>query len=113
MLGTILYGPPKPPRTAQGLERAAMNAVNLNLERNIERNPLTERMNKAEIRTALQNWQKGLLLNDQDPGKSVIMGYNAGNGLTRSSGDGKSSGQLYYCHYCYTCFKYYITFCNN
>ncbi|KAK6627237.1 hypothetical protein RUM44_009714 [Polyplax serrata] len=90
--GTILYGPPKPPRTAQGLERAAMNAVNLNLERNIERNPLTERMNKAEIRTALQNWQKGLLLNDQDPGKSVIMGYNAGNGLTRSSGDGKSSG---------------------
>lgn len=42
-----LYGPPKPPRSAVGLERAG------NLDR-------------AEIRTALQNWQIGIMMNDQD-----------------------------------------------
>lgn len=86
----MLYGPPKPPRTAQGLERAA---INVNTERNMDRMPLMERnLNKAEIRTALQNWQKGIMLNDQDSGKTV-MGFNSGNGMARSSGDGKSSGK--------------------
>lgn len=41
-----LYGPPKPPRTAIGISAG-----------NIDR---------AEIRTALQNWQMGLLMNDQE-----------------------------------------------
>ncbi|XP_019870520.1 suppressor APC domain-containing protein 2 [Aethina tumida] len=41
-----LYGPPKPPRTAIGVSAG-----------NIDR---------AEIRTALQNWQMGLLMNDQE-----------------------------------------------
>lgn len=92
LLGAILYGPPKPPRTAQGLERAAINTINANAERSIDRMPLIERnLNKAEIRTVLQNWQKGILLNDPDSGKS-LMGYNSGNAMTRSCGDGKSAG---------------------
>ncbi|XP_050432041.1 suppressor APC domain-containing protein 2 isoform X2 [Adelges cooleyi] len=53
-----LFGPPKPPRTAAGLERGVQLATN---ERNID---------KAEIRTALQNWQLGILLNDQSSSRS-------------------------------------------
>ncbi|KAJ8978527.1 hypothetical protein NQ317_000899 [Molorchus minor] len=45
-----LYGPPKPPRTAIGIERGAS----------------TGNMDRAEIRTALQNWQMGLMMNDQE-----------------------------------------------
>ncbi|CAG2065380.1 unnamed protein product, partial [Timema podura] len=90
----ILYGPPKPPRTAAGLERASMA---LNSERNFgtERN-----MDKAEIRTALQNWQMGLMMNDHDVGKSdKRVGYPAMVDARtvvrggRSSGDGKPAGQ--------------------
>ncbi|XP_050539960.1 suppressor APC domain-containing protein 2 [Daktulosphaira vitifoliae] len=53
-----LFGPPKPPRTAAGLERGVQLASN---DRNID---------KAEIRTALQNWQLGILLNDQSSSRS-------------------------------------------
>lgn len=53
-----LFGPPKPPRTAAGLERGLQLASG---ERIID---------KAEIRTALQNWQLGVLLNDQSSSRS-------------------------------------------
>jgi hypothetical protein len=53
-----LFGPPKPPRTAAGLERGLQLASG---ERTID---------KAEIRTALQNWQLGVLLNDQSSSRS-------------------------------------------
>jgi hypothetical protein len=53
-----LFGPPKPPRTAAGLERGLQLASG---ERIID---------KAEIRTALQNWQLGVLLNDQSCSRS-------------------------------------------
>ncbi|XP_067003053.1 suppressor APC domain-containing protein 2 isoform X2 [Anabrus simplex] len=90
-----LYGPPKPPRTAAGLERAMLAA-------NCDRNFGTERnMDKAEIRTALQNWQMGLMMNDHEVGKSVNdkrLGYAGLDSRVpvrggRSSGDGKPSGQ--------------------
>jgi len=57
-----LYGPPKPPRTAVGLERG--NGV----------------VDKAEIRSALQTWQMGLMLEEEKRG-----------GRQRSVGDGKPS----------------------
>lgn len=44
------YGPPKPPRMG-----AALEARTINSERNFD---------KSEIRTVLQNWQMGLLMND-------------------------------------------------
>ncbi|KAJ8896949.1 hypothetical protein PR048_002295, partial [Dryococelus australis] len=88
---SVLYGPPKPPRTAAGLERAMLAA---NTERNfaVDRN-----LDKAEIRNALQNWQMGLMMSDQ----SVLdkrLGYPAVDVRavargSRSSGDGKPSGQ--------------------
>lgn len=84
--GAVLYGPPKPPRTAQGLERGNV-MVNNNRNINAERRDL----DKAEIRTALQNWQKGVLLNDHDAAKNS-MGYSNPN-VWRSSGDGKSSSK--------------------
>ncbi|CAH0390784.1 unnamed protein product [Bemisia tabaci] len=66
-----LYGPPKPPRTAVGLERGMQLAGT------------TDRaMDKAEIRTVLQNWQLGLMMNEEDK----RLDYNA---RTRSVGDGK------------------------
>lgn len=61
----ILYGPPKPPRSA---------AVLGNLDR-------------AEIRTALQNWQIGLMMNDQE----LKNGQYPRSG--RSLGDGKAAPQ--------------------
>lgn len=59
-----LYGPPKPPRTG-----------------------LSANMDRAEIRTALQNWQMGLLMNDQEnkPDKRSPQFLRQG----RSLGDGK------------------------
>ena len=76
----VLYGPPKPPRTAPGLERAGVINSNRNMNPSLD---------KAEIRTALQNWQKGVLLNDHDAAKSA-MGYSMPtNAWGRSSGDGK------------------------
>ncbi|XP_030753756.1 suppressor APC domain-containing protein 2 [Sitophilus oryzae] len=81
-----LYGPPKPPRTAIGMERTTTNAPG-NLDR-------------AEIRTALANWQMGLLTN-QDQGNKE--GKRVSNGTTqgyqgilrtgRSLGDGKAAVQ--------------------
>lgn len=44
------YGPPKPPRTGAALEARIVNS-----DRNFD---------KSEIRTVLQNWQMGLLMND-------------------------------------------------
>ncbi|XP_017892312.1 suppressor APC domain-containing protein 2 isoform X1 [Ceratina calcarata] len=44
------YGPPKPPRMGAALEGRTINA-----DRNFD---------KSEIRTVLQNWQMGLLMND-------------------------------------------------
>lgn len=89
--GAVLYGPPKPPRTAPGLERA--NAI-VNSNRNLNPERMNERsIDKAEIRTALQNWQKGILLNDHDAAKNA-MGYNNPNFYGRSSGDGKPAGNF-------------------
>lgn len=59
-----LFGPPKPPRTAAGLERGLQLASG---ERIID---------KAEIRTALQNWQLGVLLNDQSSSRSEKQSSN-------------------------------------
>lgn len=57
----VLFGPPKPPR------------VNLENKTNLDR---------AEIRTALQNWQIGILMNEEKGG-------------FRSAGDGKPDNALY------------------
>lgn len=71
-----LYGPPKPPRTAVGLERPT-----------IERNPIQDHfVDRQEIRNALYNWQKGQILQEQDLNKAFLRG--------RSSGDGKPAGIL-------------------
>jgi hypothetical protein len=76
----LLYGPPKPPRTSLVLERATNN------------NHL-DRLDKAEIRNALQNWQMGQLMNDNEqklsfnsrftrgPGDGQHTEFNAQNGL--------------------------------
>jgi hypothetical protein len=66
-----LYGPPKPPRTAIGMGN----------------------MDRAEIRTALQNWQMGLMMNDQE-NKTEKRPQQYGAGLLRtgrSLGDGKAA----------------------
>ncbi|KAF5294121.1 hypothetical protein FQA39_LY13492 [Lamprigera yunnana] len=71
----MLYGPPKPPRTAVGLDR------NSNIDR-------------AEIRTALQNWQIGLMMNDQDlKGDKRSSQYVGVPRSGRSLGDGKAASQ--------------------
>lgn len=46
-----VYGPPKPPRTG-----AALEGRSLGTDRNFD---------KSEIRTALQNWQMGLMMSDE------------------------------------------------
>lgn len=61
-----LYGPPKPPRTALGLE--------------------PRNMDRAEIRNALQNWQLGLMLSDQENSRGLLR-------TGRSLGDGKDEAQ--------------------
>lgn len=80
MSSHVLYGPPKPPRTAAGLERAMQLAAG---ERNAS-------LDKAEIRTALQNWQMGLMMGDQDDKK---LAYNR----PRSHGDGKPATGINSC----------------
>ncbi|KAG5900478.1 hypothetical protein JTB14_010890 [Gonioctena quinquepunctata] len=76
-----LYGPPKPPRTAIGLDRGLSSG----------------NMDRAEIRTALQNWQMGLMMNDQENksgDKRQAQQYAGGLLRTgRSMGDGKASVQ--------------------
>ncbi|EFN88901.1 suppressor APC domain-containing protein 2 isoform X2 [Harpegnathos saltator] len=47
-----VYGPPKPPRTGAALE----GRTQLGADRNFD---------KSEIRTALQNWQMGLMMSDE------------------------------------------------
>lgn len=47
-----LYAPPKPPRTALVLGNGVTNINHL------------DRLDKAEIRTALQNWQMGVMMNE-------------------------------------------------
>lgn len=88
--GPMIYGPPKPPRTAVGL---AMTSVNT------DRNANAGNIDKAEIRNALQNWQMGLMLNDEvartmgdkrllypvTDARAVVTG--------RGSGDGKPAGK--------------------
>lgn len=67
-----LYGPPKPPRSAPNLDK-----------------PFSANLDRAEIRTALQNWQIGILMNED---KTMSMkGYanGNGNGRSRGAGDGK------------------------
>lgn len=79
----VLYGPPKPPRTAAGLERAMLAASGERNDRNFD---------KAEIRTALQNWQLGLMMNDQEASKNTAyITQRGGRGL----GDGKPSGKSF------------------
>ncbi|XP_044762036.1 suppressor APC domain-containing protein 2 [Coccinella septempunctata] len=68
-----LYGPPKPPRTAIGIER--------NTTTNIDR---------AEIRNALQNWQIGLMMNDENKNKQQMQ-YTGLLRPSRSMGDGKAA----------------------
>lgn len=82
-----LYGPPKPPRTAIGMERTNGNSAG--------------NMDRAEIRTALANWQMGLMTNQE---QGVKDGKRVSNGATqqpytgllrtsRSLGDGKAAVQ--------------------
>ncbi|XP_057652443.1 suppressor APC domain-containing protein 2 [Diorhabda carinulata] len=77
----MLFGPPKPPRSAIGLERAA-TAGNLD---------------RAEIRTALQNWQIGVMMSDQEnKNGEKRQGQTYNGGLLRTSrslGDGKDAIQ--------------------
>lgn len=65
-----LYGPPKPPRSAPNLEKPF----------------ISQNLDRQEIRTALQNWQIGLMMNEEKTDKRYSR-----NG--RSSGDGKPSNQ--------------------
>ncbi|XP_017773425.1 PREDICTED: suppressor APC domain-containing protein 2 [Nicrophorus vespilloides] len=75
-----LYGPPKPPRTALNQDRSAID--------------------RAEIRTALQNWQIGLMLNDQDnkdkrnQQQIIKTGRSLGDGKASQS-EAQNSGGLY------------------
>ncbi|XP_026680251.1 suppressor APC domain-containing protein 2 isoform X5 [Diaphorina citri] len=58
-----LYGPPKPPRTGIGLIA--------NNERNLD---------KAEIRTALQNWQMGIIMNEDETKRAMARQRSVGDG---------------------------------
>jgi len=79
-----LYAPPKPPRTAVGLERInQLNAVP------------TDRLDKAEIRNALQNWQMGVIMNDLDSKEKRQASYQQ-NGvvrINRGTADGQTDNQ--------------------
>lgn len=81
-----LYGPPKPPRTALGLERGNNNNTTGTTNTN------SNNIDRTEIRTALQNWQMGLMLNDQENNKNKTQ-YNGLLRTGRSLGDGKASIQ--------------------
>ncbi|KAF4520426.1 hypothetical protein B566_EDAN003997 [Ephemera danica] len=74
----LLLGPPKPPRLGLGL------AVGANLEKGID---------KLEIRTALQNWQMGLMQADSRDKRPIGFG-SLGRPGGRSLGDGKPAGQI-------------------
>lgn len=63
-----LYGPPKPPRSVVNLDKPF----------------ISQNLDRAEIRTALQNWQIGLMMNEDKLDKRY-----ARNG--RGPGDGKPS----------------------
>ncbi|EFA12609.1 Suppressor APC domain-containing protein 2-like Protein [Tribolium castaneum] len=67
-----LYGPPKPPRSAIGIDRGG-------------------NMDRAEIRTALQNWQMGLMMNDQENKTEKRPQYTGLLRTGRSLGDGKAA----------------------
>ncbi|XP_022906591.1 suppressor APC domain-containing protein 2 [Onthophagus taurus] len=69
-----LYGPPKPPRT---LGISTTSGGNLD---------------RAEIRNALQNWQMGVIMNDQENNKNDKRFGNARGG--RSMGDGKAQNEV-------------------
>ncbi|XP_059488009.1 suppressor APC domain-containing protein 2 [Neocloeon triangulifer] len=74
----ITQGPPKPPRLSLGANAGA-------IERGID---------KLEIRTALQNWQMGIIQADNNK-KNLVNGYSSlGRNVGRSLGDGKPSGQM-------------------
>lgn len=81
---TKAYGPPKPPRTGAALEGRALSA-----DRNID---------KSEIRTVLQNWQMGLMMNDDkclDKRQLPMSNYRPDGRTTflrptRALGDGKA-----------------------
>ncbi|XP_012258431.2 suppressor APC domain-containing protein 2 isoform X2 [Athalia rosae] len=83
---TKTYGPPKPPRTGAGLEGRVPLAMNF------DRN-----MDKSGIRTALQNWQMGLLMGDEkstDKRQVAPINYQTDPRTTvrppRALGDGKA-----------------------
>lgn len=54
-------------------------------------NVMDRSIDKAEIRTALQNWQKVVLMNDHEANKPAF-NLTPGNVWGRGSGDGKPSG---------------------
>ncbi|XP_065349882.1 suppressor APC domain-containing protein 2 [Cloeon dipterum] len=77
----VTQGPPKPPRLSLGTNPAP-GAI----ERGID---------KLEIRTALQNWQMGIMQADNNKKNTIINGYSSlGRNVGRSLGDGKPSGQV-------------------
>lgn len=69
-----LYAPPKPPRTALVLGNGVTNINHL------------DRLDKAEIRHALQNWQMGVLMNEMDA-KDKRMMVNLNRGTADGSND--------------------------
>ena len=83
LIFTVAYGPPKPPRVGAALDSRVLNA-----DRSFD---------KSEIRTALQNWQMGLMMGgEKGSDKRQIPGVKYGadtNTLlhpTRALGDGKA-----------------------
>jgi len=55
----------------------------------LERNGMQDHvMDRAEIRNALQNWQKSQILHEQGNNKAFLKG--------RSAGDGKPAGKTYF-----------------
>lgn len=81
----IMQGPPKPPRVSLNIERSSNGNSNMN-------NNNIDRLDKAEIRNALQNWQMGLLMNEADTkeGNKKLQDYqNFHNRIMRTNGDGQ------------------------
>lgn len=68
-----MYAPPKPPRTALVLGNGVTNINHL------------DRLDKAEIRHALQNWQMGVLMNEMDAKDKRLMAH-----LNRGTADGSN-----------------------
>lgn len=62
-----MYAPPKPPRTALVLGNGVTNINHL------------DRLDKVEIRNALQNWQMGVMMNEMDAkDKRALVNLNRG-----------------------------------